>query len=173
MPHKIIDTNVPLTAAGVNDAATDSCQLSCVQIIKRSLAGEIVVVIDEDGEVLSEYRSNMYPDPNPSAGLASQFLIYLFNNQAISSRVHPVKLKKNADNRFVDYPDKKNSWQTNDIKCRHFDPDDKKWVALALRFKKETHGDAPIVNAADRCWQVFAAHLESVGIQLESLCRDT
>ena len=172
MPHKIIDTNVPLTAAGDNDAATDICQLACVQIVRRVLKGEIVAVIDEGNEALAEYRSNMYPDPNPSAGLASQFLMYLLTHYNMD-RVHRVKLETNEDGQYEDYPDKDDEWvnsDRNDKKCKQFDADDKKWVAMAARFKKDTQKDAPIVNAADQCWRVFESVLSAVDIRLESLC---
>jgi len=164
MPHKIIDTNVPLTAAGKNDAAGAECQLVCIQILRRIIEGDIAVVIDDGGEAYREYRNNMYPDPNPSAGLASQFLMYLINHQGIPKRVHRVKLSRNADGSYEDYP--------NDDSLSGFDADDQKWVAMALRFKKDMRKDAPIVNAADRDWRHFQSVLLAWGVRLEFLCRD-
>ena len=70
------------------------------------------------------------------------------------------------------YPDNKNMWTSDVPRCERFDPDDKKWVALAVCYKRETGEDAPIVNAADRCWLAFESHLESAGVTLEILCRD-
>ena len=64
------------------------------------------------------------------------------------------------------------NWTTEIPRCERFDPDDKKWVALAIRFKKDTDEEAPIVNAADRCWLAFEPHLEAAGVTLEVLCRD-
>lgn len=170
MPHKIIDTNVALTADGTNSQASKACQRSCVSVIRRALSGEVPVVIDENNEVLGEYRKNIYPDQKGS--LAEQFMIFALTNQYFGERVKRIKLEKNAFGQFEDYPDNEDEWTTNDIRCQRFDPDDKKWVALAVRFKNQTGTDAPIVNAADRCWIAFESQLLSAGVLLETLCRD-
>ena len=73
---------------------------------------------------------------------------------------------------FRDYPDNDGNWTSAVPRCERFDPDDKKWVALALAYRRETGVDAPIVNAADKCWLAFESHLETVGVKLEILCRD-
>ncbi|MDE2948238.1 MAG: hypothetical protein OXT05_14165 [Chloroflexota bacterium] len=170
MAHRIIDTNVPLTAAGMNTEASDGCKLSCEQVISRILKGEVTVVIDEDDEAILEYRQNMYPDLRGTR--AGQFLFYLLTNMQRPSRIRKVRLQKNERGQYLAYPDSEEAWTTNDPRCERFDPDDKKWVALAARFKKDTGTDAPIVNAADRCWLAFEYHLESAGVKLESLCRE-
>ena len=162
MPHKIIDTNVPLTAAGNNDAADAACQLACVQIVKRIFEGDIVIVLDEDGETYKEYRNNMYPDPKGS--LAGQFLMYFINCQYDLTRSCRVKLERKADGEYEDFPN-------DDEALLKFDLDDRKWVAMARRFKKDTQKDAPIVNAADRDWRIFRSQLEKWGVQLEFLCQ--
>ncbi len=162
MPHKIIDTNVPLTGAGENAAASVICELACIQILNRIIAGEIVIVIDEGGEAYTEYRRNIYPDPYGS--LASQFVMYLLNNEYDATRFRRVKLNRNADGSYEDYP--------ADDSLSEFDADDRKWVAMALRFKKDTQEDAPIVNAADRDWRNFESVLLAWGVRLEFLCRD-
>lgn len=161
MPHKIIDTNVPLTAAGDNDAADEACQLACVQTLQRIFKGDIAVVIDAEGEAYREYRDNMHPDPK--GGLAGQFLMYLINHRHDSTRFYRVKLRKNVDGQYEDYP--------HDEALLEFDRSDRKWVAMAIRFKEDTQKDAPIVNAADRDWRLFQSQLENWDVQLEFLCR--
>ncbi len=165
MPHKIIDTNVPLTAAGKNEVASPSCQLFCEHTINRILKGEIVVVIDDAGEALKEYRNNIYP--NLRGNLAGQFLYYLLTNQV---PVYRLKLAKDAKDQYTDYPDKEGNWKSENERCPTFDPDDKKWVALACRFQKDTGQNAPIVNASDRCWRVYEPDLNQAGVILEFLC---
>ena len=81
-------------------------------------------------------------------------------------------IPKDSVGRFNDYPDNDGNWSTEVPRCERFDPDDKKWVALVVQFKRITGIDAPIVNAADRCWLAFESHLESAGVKLEVLCRD-
>ena len=170
MRHNIIDTNVPLTAAGFNPDASAACALVCEALINRVIKDEIAVVIDEDENVIAEYRQNIYPDPKGTR--AGQFLMHLLMNRLRPSLVRSVALDQDASGQYADYPDKEDSWASDDERCKRFDPDDKKWVALAVRFKKDTGGDAPIVNAADRCWLAFEPHLESAGVKLEILCRD-
>ncbi len=170
MIHKIIDTNVPLTAAGRNPQATSVCVLNCGEIISRILKGEIVVVVDVNDSAIAEYRNNMYPDPNGTP--AGQFLMYLLTNKNRSRRVKSVSLALDENGQFEDYPDSGDTWTTGDVRCKRFDLDDKKWVALARRFRLETQANAPIVNAADQCWIAFEPQLESAGVKLETLCRD-
>ena len=161
MPHKIIDTNVPLTAAGNSDAADEACQLACVQTLNRIFKGDIAVVIDAEGEAYKEYRNNMHP--NPKGGLAGQFLMYLLDHQHNPTRFYRVKLRKDVDGQYEDYPD--------DEALLEFDRSDRKWVAMAIRFKEDSQKDAPIVNAADRDWRIFQSQLEKCDVQLEFLCR--
>ncbi len=170
MAHKILDTNVPLTAVGKNAEASPRCELECEEVVNLVLKGEIKVVLDDGDSIITEYRNNMHPDPNGTR--AGQFLMYLFLNKHRPSRIKRMSLKTNDHGHFIDYPDDKDEWSTEIPHCERFDPDDKKWVALALRFKAETGIDAPIVNAADRCWLAFEPHLQASGVKLETLCRE-
>lgn len=169
MRHNIIDTNVPLTAAGFNSDASADCALICEDVISRVIKGEIAVVIDKEENVIAEYRQNMYPDPKGTR--AGQFLMFLLMNRHRPSRVRSIELEKDANGLYLDYPDRHDLWTSDDERCVSFDPDDKKWVALAVRFRKDTGTDAPIVNAADKCWLAFEAQLESAGVKQEILCR--
>ena len=169
MAHKIIDTNVPLTAAGMNSEASEACELICGKVVSSVLKGELKVVLDEDGAAILEYRNNMYPDPKGT--LAGQFLMYLLANRG-RDRTVSLKLEVDESGAYNDYPDREDSWTSDVPRCESFDPDDKKWAALAVRFKKNTGQDAPIVNAADRCWLAFEPHLAAAGIKLETLCKD-
>ncbi len=170
MTYKIIDTNVPLVATGMSTDASTNCKRSCLSAISKVLSGKDKIVLDDGNEVLSEYRRQMHPDLIGSP--AAQFMIHVLTNRFSDEYVHSIKLHRNADGRFEDYPDNQNTWSTEVPRCERFDPDDKKWVALALRFKKDTGRDAPIVNAADKCWLAFETQLESAGVKLEILCRD-
>lgn len=170
MAHKIVDTNVPLTAAGINKEASERCEVNCWEVISQIIKGEFVVVVDEEERAISEYRNNMYPDPKGTP--AGQFLMYLLVNRRRPDRVHSLKLHLDEDGNYLDYPDNDDTWTSDVPRCERFDPDDKKWVALAQCFKKEIGTDVPIVNAADRCWLAFEPHLESASVTLEVLCRD-
>ena len=159
-----------MTAAGKNAEASPRCELECEEVVNRVLKGEIEVVLDEGDTIMAEYRRNIHPDPNGTR--AGQFLMYLFLNKHRPSRIHRVRLETNDRGHFFDYPDNEDQWSTEVPRCKRFDPNDKKWVALAVAFKRETGSDAPIVNAADRCWLAFEPHLEAAAVTLEVLCRD-
>ena len=139
--------------------------------IERVVRGEIIVVIDNADDALSEY-GNKLPRPLDMDSLASQFLIHLYNNRGNERFVKEVALPKTTDGQFHDYPDNQGSWKTDDPRCRTFDEDDKKWVALAAKFKRAHGINAPITNAGDRCWQVFELYLNFAGVEVEYLCPD-
>lgn len=159
-PNKLIDTNVPLVA--VDSKRPRTCQRACIALIKSILAGEVRVILDEAGQVLREYRQNMYPDPNPASGLASQFLLYLYNHQHTAEVVHRMKLTQDVDGNYETFPD--------DPRLERFDRSDKKWVALAISHQNQTGEVAPIVNASDSDWVEYAALLREYGVVIEFLC---
>ena len=169
--HRVVDTNVPLTAAGYNEVASDACRLKCIEFMEQLFRGEIVIVIDRGNEALAEY-GNSVSRQQRSHDIAGRLLIHLFSNRGNNRFVREVSLERLAGNAYLDYPDNQGNWRTDDPKCKAFDEDDKKWVALALRFKQHTGLDAPIVNAADRCWLAFEPQLAAAGIKLETLCKD-
>lgn len=158
---KIIDTNVPLTAVTTDIAIP--CRLACVQIVNQILKGEILVLLDENGEALREYRQQMYPDPNPSAGLASQFLMYLLNYQFNVERVRRIALRKDDNGHYLLFPQNESLAQ--------FDLSDRKWVAIAIGYENETDRKAPIVNATDSDWLHFEEAFQNLGVQIEFLCK--
>lgn len=162
---------MPLTAAGYNDDASDTCQADCEVFIEKVLLGELVVVIDDEYEALDEY-SRKVARHDRSDDFAGRFLIHLYQNQGNEAFVRLVALPKIANSDYLDYPDRDNAWTSDEPRCKQFDKDDKKWVALARRFKTDTGKDAPIVNAADRCWRAFETHLGAAGVLLEFICPD-
>jgi hypothetical protein len=166
---KIIDANVPLTAAG-RSQASEECVETCFCLLQSILAGETVLVVDDAGHALAEYRN--IGKPKRHGDVAERFLVHIYNHLYNSDRFQRVGLRTDKQGNFLDYPDPDDEWTSQDPRCERFDPDDKKWVALAVRFKQETGKEAPIVNAADRCWLAFETHLEAVGVKLETLCRD-
>jgi len=119
-------------------------------------------VLDQQNEVLAEYRKNMYPDPRPSSGLAGQFLLYILTQQGNPERVLRVDSPKSANGDYIHFP------QTADL--AGFDRSDKKWVALARAYQQETGRTAPIVNASDSDWQAAQAALKALGVEVTLLC---
>ncbi|MCY4145835.1 MAG: hypothetical protein OXE95_01260 [Chloroflexi bacterium] len=169
MTHNIVDTNVPLTAAGYNNVATRNCRNECIDFLEHVFRGDVIVVIDNANAALNEYANNL-PRPLGIDNLASRFLIHLYNNRGNEQFIKEVALAKSTTGQFLDYPDNAGSWKTDDPRCKRFDEDDKKWVAIALRFKSKSGDDAPIACAADHCWSVFELILKMAGVQLDFVC---
>jgi hypothetical protein len=162
MIFRIVDTNVPLTAIATEGAP--ACRKACIQLIREIFNGNIVVVIDNLDKALKEYRDNMYPDPAPSAGLASQFMMYVASNRYNTTRVYQTSISQDADGEVKPFPE--------DATLRDFDRSDKKWVAISLSFRQKENKTAPIVNATDTDWLKFERALSELGISIELLCRD-
>lgn len=160
--RRIVDTNVPLVAAARQDRATAKCRRTCEIFVKLILNGEICVVIDDNQAAYSEYRNNMYPDPNPSSGLASNFLMHIIQNYGNDERVLRIPLIRNENGEYLMWP--------QDKKLADFDPADRKWVALARAFRQETGQSAPIVYAIERGWDKFRVALTRHGVELDHLC---
>lgn len=159
---KIIDTNVPLTAVGMHEGVSIACQQACIKLIKGVLNGNIRVFIDAEGEIVKEYRRKMHPDPNPSAGLASQFLMYIINNRGNPALIYEVSLPRREDGEYEDFPD--------DARLIPFDRSDRKWVALSINYQRNTKHALPIVNATDSDWLRFVQVLGEFGIVIEFIC---
>ncbi len=160
--RRIIDTNVPLVAAEKHDRATVKCRRACEIFVKLVLNGKICVVIDDNRTAYTEYRNNMYPDPNPSSGLASNFLMHIIQNYGNAERVLRIPLVREENGEYVEWP--------RDPNLADFDPDDRKWVALARAFRQETGQSAPITYAIERDWDDYRAALIRHGVELDHLC---
>lgn len=159
--HRIIDTNVPLTAAGMNENATTTCKQTCVNLVNLVRNRAVCIVIDRDGEVLREYANKVRLQRNLSLDLAGLFLIYIRSNAGYRDRVRQILLRKD-NGEYVDWP--------QDKKLADFDRNDRKWVALARAFTREEDRSAPIAYAIERDWDKHRNTLTSHGVELEPLC---
>lgn len=160
--RRIIDTNVPLVAADKHDRATAKCRRACEIYVKLILNGKICVVIDDNRAAYTEYRNNMYPDPNPSSGLASNFLMHVIQNYGNDKRVLRIPLVREENGEYTAWP--------QDPELVNFDPDDRKWIALARAFRQETGQYAPITYAIERDWHNNRVALTRHGVELDHLC---
>lgn len=156
----IVDTNLPLVAAGAHGSATKACQLKCVEFIELILSGTSYLVLDINGEALDEYCGNIGWDP-PDASLASLFLWHIQNNLGFPDRIKRVHLSK-VNGEYEEWP--------QDLDLADFKNADRKWVALALTFERETGQKVPITYAIDRDWDESQEALERCGLILNCLC---
>ena len=162
--YRIIDTNVPLTAAGINENVTLLCKQHCVRVVNLVRNRAICIVIDRDGEVLREYANKVHQKRSSLLDLAGLFLIYVRSNSGYKERVHQIHLRK-VNGEYADWP--------QDQTLTGFDPSDKKWVALALAFRQQTGQDAPVAYAIERGWDKYGEALNQHGVVLEHLCAES
>lgn len=154
----IIDTNVALVANKNADQASPTCVLSCVSRL-REIQLQHVVVIDDGWHILREYQNKLRSEGQPGVGDA--FLLWLLTNRARPERCEQVTITPvEADSTFAQFP--------KDPALQHFDPSDRKFVAVAL-----AHPDhPPILNAVDSDWWHYQATLAGHGVRIEFLCPD-
>jgi len=153
MTDVIIDTNVAVIA---NDQDPDVVE-SCIDVCKLfliSVMHDKIVLLDEEGEILSEYLGAISRDK--PHGLGARFLFNLLQQQYNAERFCRTPLPKGANGEFLDFP--------NDQQLAGFDPSDRKFAALAR------NKNTPVTNATDSDWANFRTPLHANGIQVNFLC---
>lgn len=152
---RIVDTNVAVVANGRNTHADEKCQLACInELMKIKEKG--VIYIDENGFILDEYGKNLNHSGSP--GVGDYFYQYVFNNQGNTEKCVKVSITPN-DNSFEEFP--------SNSELSGFDPDDRKFVAVAVAAKKKP----TILNAVDtRSWPIYGAILTTEKIKVKELC---
>ena len=152
----VIDTNVLLIANQKHGEVSPGCVETCVKRL-REMQRSGVVVMDDAGRILQEYRNKTRP--NQPKGIGDVFLKWLFQHMG-TCRVEQVSLIEIAEDRFREFPDA--SLQAE------FDASDRKFVAVAYAH----HDRPPVWQASDSKWLRWNTGLETIGVQVEFLCPD-
>ena len=147
----VVDTNVAVVANGRGITADLQCQLTCVEKLRSVAVGEVVAV-DDQGEIVKEYRKRLNPSGMPGVGDA--FFKHVFNNQYEGDRVLRVPVTPSEDARrgFDELPH------------NTFDPSDRKFLAVAVV------AGATVLNATDGDWEEHASLMEELGVEVCQLC---
>ena len=155
MTRWVIDTNVPVVANGRHDgdkSLAPECRDAAVRFLMKVLNNKKQrVVLNAEGEVQAEYRKKLNPSGQP--GVGDRFY------QAVLSdwmRCERVRLPKHPDGEYADLPQA--------VIDAGFDPDDRKFAALAKRER------IPVVNAVDSDWLNARDMLAKNGIRVKFLC---
>jgi len=151
----VIDTNVAVVANGEAPQADCECVLACVRRLRAVQESE-TVLLDRSGLILKEYRSRLRPPLKPDPG--HLFFLWLYDNSGREEYCLQVPITDDPERGFVEFP--------ADPALEKFDPDDRKFVAVAIASKRRP----PIVNASDRDWHEHRDALSRNGIRVESLC---
>jgi hypothetical protein len=158
----LVDENVPIVA---NDTirpqpkapqADNVCRLACVQAL-RSVVKSGILVIDDAGEVLENYRRHLNRRCQPGVGDA--FFKHIIDHQFNRRKVRRIPMAKNAHGEFEAFP-------ADDASLATFDHSDRIFVALALAAADHPH----ILNAVDSDYSEHKKALETVGVHVRELC---
>lgn len=157
MTAYVVDTNVALTANGLATQASLQCQSDCINRLKK-IVQRGIVVIDDGGRILAEYRGRLKQSGQPGVGDA--FFRHVFQNQANPAKCERVSITPRQDDQwdFEEFP--------RDPDLALFDIDDRKFVAVALASVLHPR----IQNATDTDWWQARDALNRHGIRIDFLC---
>lgn len=156
MTRAVIDTNVLLVANGDHEDASEDCAINCLETLE-TIRTQGIAVIDSDWRIIREYQDNIPTKGQPGPGQV--FLKWLLQRRATASQVVEVALTENSPDRFEEFPDKALE--------PHFDPPDRKFVAVAA-----ADGSATIKQAVDCKWLDWWQQLSQGGVTVHFLCPD-
>ncbi|HEV3036722.1 MAG TPA: PIN domain-containing protein [Candidatus Angelobacter sp.] len=154
----VVDTNVIVIANKKNDVSY-SCTNNCVQAL-LNIKRFGVVVVDESGLILEEYRTNCSRFGQPGVGNA--FVRWIYDNLGRTDLVEKIALTPRTEpprdyEEFPEHPD-----------LADFDPSDQKFVAVANK-----HPAKPVIlQALDSKWWGWKDGLANSGITVRFLCPD-
>lgn len=147
----VVDTNVAVVANGRQTHADLRCQKLCVEKLRSVVAGE-VIVIDDRGAILQEYRRHLNFSGMP--GVGDMFFKHVFDYQHSGDRVRRTLITPSSDDGrgFEELPE------------NTLDRADRKFLAVAVV------ANAVVLNATDSDWVEHKALTETLGVQVEQLC---
>ena len=164
MDAVIVDTNVIVIANYTDDNDLGDCPEHCQNRLEQILSRPEKVVIDEGWRILGEYERNT--KPNTRKGVGDLFVKTLMQNQGnpnICKIVHITPLTGNGTD-FEEFP--------TDNALQGFDPDDRKFIAVALAHQQDSGQTPTILLAIDRGWLEFMSALASQGITVDLICEE-
>ena len=155
MKRWVIDTNVPVAAneqgRGGEPPVTPKCRLDAIRFLERVRKNRESVILDESMNIDKEYQRRLNMKGQP--GVGDRFYQWLWQNWTLHPRV---PLPKRPDGEYLDLP--------QPIIDSGFDPDDRKFAALAKR------ENVPAVNAVDSDWLNWRPLLVAHGIRVKFVC---
>ena len=171
------DENGKLVAFGMADHATPACIRTCQNRLKQIRDGSTKVVLDDSGRLTQEYRRYVR-DPRRSPPQQQRagdlFWYWLMQNQWCEKKctmVHITPLRGNGTE-FDEFPnDAALKEFVKDGEKFIFDKDDRKFIAVAIAYSRDTQQTAPILQAVDTKWEGFIEALHRHGVEVEQLCK--
>ena len=154
----IVDTNVAVVANGKSEQASWDCEVSCIDKLLEITGGKLKLAVDDQRRIIDEYRNKLSPDGQPGVGDA--FLKWVEINWTNEERCDRASITpvENSDTDFREFPE--------DPALQTFDPDDRKFIAVALAHPEQP----PILQATDTQWWDFRESLYRNGVKVEFIC---
>ena len=151
----VVDTNVAVAANGDAEQVSMECERVCTDILDQIREGRRILLDDRD-LIFDEYEKNLSYAGEPGPGDA--FFVWLYNSEWTPEYCRRVPVTPHPERVFAEFPD--------DPALDDFDPDDRKFVAVAI-----ASGTIPeILNASDTDWWYHSEALRQNGVRVTFLC---
>ena len=163
MEAVIIDTNVIVIANGEAEHASWECVEHCQNQLKQIINQSVRTVVDDKWRIFNEYKRNA--NIAKQKGIGDVFvkrLLQNWNNPNICTMLKITSLTGNGTD-FEEYPN-------DDEALKDFHKNDRKFIAVALAYKKESGQTATILLAIDRGWKDYLSTLAEYGVPVDILC---
>lgn len=168
MDAVIIDTNVLVVANGKDAApqATRKCVVLCRARLAKIFRGSEKVLFDDKKRITDEYKANLN---EKGRGHGDRFWLELtrrmWREQERFIRVRITPLAGNGTD-FEEFPN-------DDTSLKDFHKKDRKFVAVAIAYQRNSGQEAPILKADDSGWEEFRDALATHGVRVDSICEDS
>ena len=158
----IVDTNVIIAANGRAEHASPDCVARCQQRIKQILSQSETSLVDDGWRILKEYQRHV--DTRTQKGIGDVFVKTLLQhlwNPKVCTRVPITPCAGNGTD-FREFPAAE--------ALSDFDPADRKFIAVAIAYRRESAQHATILQALDRKWEEFQEAFQQEEVHIEFLC---
>ena len=157
----VVDTNVIVVANNASEQVSEECVTCCQERLKQIQRGSKKLIIDDDDLIIREYRRNVKPKTQSRSG--DLFWLWVVRHQWYQEQCIRVIItpSRNGTN-FEEFP--------ADPALSDFDTDDRKFIAVAVAYKRDAHQNAVILQAVDSKWYAFRDALEQNGLKIEFVC---
>ena len=166
MDTVVVDTNVILAAKGMSEQAWPECIMACQERLDQIIEGSEKVVVDDNWAILGEYINYLEDDDSTtSERIGEHFLDWFIHNHENAEQCVKVKIMPTQDGQgFEEFP--------NDPALSDFDPDDQKFIAVAVAYENVYEQKSPILQAVDSQWYGFREILVENGLVVEFICEE-
>jgi len=154
MASFVVDVNVAIVANGKATQADERCRLACIQALREVMRN--IICIDTKDHILKEYQNNLSMSGQPGSG--DEFMRWIHKNQCNENVCERIHITSHDERGFNEFP--------TDQSLEGFDPNDKKYVAVALG----STNNPDIINAVDSDWEEYQEALDTIGVRVKELC---